>query len=83
MLIAQVPGMACVNQGSQFCPPLTHLSTSEMNHTGLYSPATIASLHYSLAGTHLRCRVVRRLSWPDVYADCTGHTVLSRSDGLN
>ena len=33
-------GVACVNKGSQFYLPPTRLSTSGMNHTCLYFPAT-------------------------------------------
>jgi len=46
--------MARVNEGSQFYLPLTNLSTSGMNDTCLYSPAT--EHHRTLAGTHFLSR---------------------------
>ena len=47
-------GMAHVNEGSQFYLPPTRLSTSGMNHTCLYSPAT--QHHRTLAGNHFPSR---------------------------
>jgi len=50
LLISRRSGMARVNERSQFYLLATHLSTSGMNHTCLYSPA--AEHHRNLAGTH-------------------------------